>query len=216
MIQLYSDSRCSFSHRARIVLNKKDMEFKIIDVNTGVRSDLMILNPYNEAPVLVDDIDKNDKKKNLVLFQPSIICEYIDERFPHPQFMPMEPSERSRLRMLIYYFDKELFTHLRILDSLNYKDNRSKKEIERIKKIIISGIDGISQMFQKNKKIKYLFGNSFSLLDAAVLPLLWRLNYYEIEERAGWSGMLSYAKYNFEQDNFVISLTPAERGMRNV
>ena len=216
MIQLYSDSRCSFSHRARIILNKKDMEFKIIDVNTGIRSDLMILNPYNETPVLVDDIDKNDKKKNLILIEPSIICEYIDERFPHPQFMPMEPSEKSRLRMLIFYFDKELFIHLRVLDSLNYKDSKSKKEIERIKKLIISGIDGVSQMFQKNRNIKYLFGSSFTLLDAAVLPLLWRLQYYEIDEKPSWAGMLDYANYHFSQINFINSLTPAERGMMNV
>ena len=65
MIHLYSDSRCPFSHRARIVLNYKDMDFKIIDVNINYRQDLMLLNPYNETPVLVDDIDKNNKRNDL-------------------------------------------------------------------------------------------------------------------------------------------------------
>ena len=66
MIHLYSDSRCPFSHRARIILNKKDMDFKILDVNISLRQDFTSLTPYNETPVLVDDIDKNNKKKELV------------------------------------------------------------------------------------------------------------------------------------------------------
>ena len=115
MIHLYSDSRCPFSHCARIVLCMKDMDFKINDVHIGTRQDLMLLNPYNETPVLVDDIDKN--KKDLVLIDTSIICEYIDERFPHPQLMPIEPAEKARLRMLIFNFDRELFAHLRTLDN---------------------------------------------------------------------------------------------------
>jgi hypothetical protein len=43
-----------------------------------------------------DDIDKNNKKNDLILLDPDIMCEYIDERFPHPQLMPIEPTEKSR------------------------------------------------------------------------------------------------------------------------
>ncbi len=215
MIHLYSDSRCSFSHRARIVLNIKDMDFKIIDININLRQDLMLLNPYNETPVLVDDIDKNNKKKDLILLDTDIVCEYIDERFPHPQLMPIEPAEKARLRMLMHHFDKELFQHLRQLDNnLGNKDAKAKKESEKIKKKIISGLDSIANVFVTNKKAEYLFGNSFTLLDAAVLPLLWRLKHYEIEPKPHWSGMLKYAAKQFEKPEFIAALTPAERGMR--
>ncbi len=215
MIHLYSDSRCPFSHRARIVLNKKDMDFKIIDININLRQDLMLLNPYNETPVLVDDIDKNNKKKDLILLDTNIVCEYIDERFPHPQLMPIEPAEKARLRMLMHHFDKELFQYLRQLDSnLGNKDSKMKKESEKIKKKIVTGLDSIANVFVTNKKADYLFGNSFTLLDAAILPLLWRLNYYEIESKPHWSGMLKYANKLFDTPEFMASLTPAERGMR--
>ena len=214
MIHLYSDSRCPFSHRARIVLHKKDMDFKIIDVNINLRQDLMVLNPYNETPVLVDDIDKNNKKKDLILLDPNIICEYIDERFPHPQLMPIEPAEKARLRMLMHHFDRELFLHLRTLDSINLKDAKMKKELEKAKKNIISSLDEIAEVFVVNKKAEYLFGNTFSLLDAAILPLLWRLEYYEIEVKPTWSSMMKYADKFFITTEFIASLTPAERGMR--
>lgn len=215
MINLYSDSRCPFSHRARIILNKKDMDFKIIDVNIGQRQDLMTLNPYNETPVLVDDIDKNNKKKDLILIDPNIICEYIDERFPHPQLMPIEPSEKARLRMLIFHFDKDIFQHLRFLDS-NFKtrDVKLKKEVDKAKQQIIAGLDSIANVFSTNKKSEFLFGNSFTLLDASVLPLLWRLEFYEIPVKSSWSGMIKYAENFFNTNEFMASLTPAERGMR--
>lgn len=215
MINLYSDSRCPFSHRARIILNKKDMDFKIIDVNINQRQDLMTLNPYNETPVLVDDIDKNNKKKDLVLIDTNIICEYIDERFPHPQLMPIEPAEKARLRMLIFHFDKDIFQHLRFLEAnLKNRDIKIKKELNKSKQQIISGLDSIANVFNTNKKCDFLFGNSFTLLDAAVLPLLWRLEFYEIPIKEGWKGLMKYAESFFNTSEFIASLTPAERGMR--
>lgn len=217
MINLYSDSRCPFSHRARIILNRKDMDFKIIDVNIGQRQDLMTLNPYNETPVLVDDIDKNNKKKDLILIDPNIICEYIDERFPHPQLMPIEPSEKARLRMLIFHFDRDIFQHLRFLEA-NFKtrDAKLKKDVEKSKQYLIAGLDSIANVFIINKKSAFLFGNSFTLLDAAVLPLLWRLDFYEIPVKNDWSGMMKYAENFFNTPEFTASLTPAERGMRKL
>ncbi len=214
MIHLYSDSRCPFSHRARIVLNFKDMDFKVVDVNINMRQDLMVLTPYNETPVLVDDIDKNNKKKDLILLETNIICEYIDDRFPHPQLMPIEPAEKARLRMLMHRFDRELFVHLRTLDTMNLKDSKTKKEAEKLKKPIIAGLDSIAQVFVANKKAEFIFGNSFSLLDAAILPLLWRLSHYDIEIKPTWSGMMKYAQQLFTTPAFTSSLTPAERVMR--
>ena len=217
MIHLYSDSRCPFSHRARIVLNFKDMDFKIIDVDINLRQDLMMLNPYNETPVLVDDIDKNNKKRDLVLLTPDIICEYIDERFPHPQLMPIEPAEKARIRMMMAHMDRELFEHVRYLESnLNSKETKIKKELEKQRAKITSSLDSISNVFVANKKAEYLFGNTFSLLDAAILPLLWRLEYYSIQTKSSWSGLLKYAERLFSTQEFLNSLTPAERGMKSM
>ena len=216
MIHLYSDSRCPFSHRVRIVLCFKGMDYKIIDLSVNSIQDLMLLNPYNETPVLVDDIDKNNKKKDLVLLESTIICEYIDERFPHPQLMPIEPSEKARLRMLMHHFERELFIHVRILDNhLTNKSPKNKKEIESAKNKIVNGLNGISSFFATDKKANYLFGSTFSLLDAAVLPLIWRLEHYEIEPKSSWADLIKYANRQFSVPEFISSLTPAERGMRS-
>ena len=84
MMNLYSGTTCPFSHRCRIVLYEKQMDFQVIDVDLFNKpEDIAIINPYNRVPVLVD--------RDLVLYESNIINEYIDERFPHPQLMPPDP-----------------------------------------------------------------------------------------------------------------------------
>jgi RNA polymerase-associated protein len=89
MMTLYSGITDPFSHRCRIVLYEKGMDFEIIDVDLMNKpEDLAVMNPYNRTPVLVE--------RDLVLYESNIINEYIDERFPHPQLMPADPVMRAR------------------------------------------------------------------------------------------------------------------------
>jgi glutaredoxin len=88
MMNLYSGTTCPFSHRCRIVLYEKGMDFQVIDVDLFNKpEDIAIINPYNRVPVLVE--------RDLILYEPNIINEYIDERFPHPQLMPADPIMRA-------------------------------------------------------------------------------------------------------------------------
>ncbi|MFY7896718.1 MAG: glutathione S-transferase N-terminal domain-containing protein, partial [Phycisphaerales bacterium] len=95
MMTLYSGTTCPFSHRCRIVLYEKGMDFQILDVDLMNKpEDLAVMNPYNRTPVLVE--------RDLILYESNIINEYIDERFPHPQLMPADPQMRARARLILY------------------------------------------------------------------------------------------------------------------
>ena len=191
------------------------MDFKIIDVNINTRHDLMQLNPYNETPVLVDDIDKNNKKRDLILLDTNIIAEYIDERFPHPQLMPIEPAEKARMRMAIHKLDRELFQHIRFLDTnIQSKEAKVKKELERTRKTITNSLEEIAALFANNKKMEYFGSPTFTLLDASLLPILWRLSYYEIEVKKNWANMMKYAETQFNRPSVMASFTAAERSMK--
>ncbi len=50
------------------------------------------LNPYGSVPTLVD--------RELALYEPNIITEYLDERFPHPPLMPVYPVARAKARLI--------------------------------------------------------------------------------------------------------------------
>lgn len=114
MMTLYSTITCPFSHRCRIVLHEKDMDFQVIDVDPNNKpEDIAVMSPYGRAPILVE--------RDLVLYESNIINEYIDDRFPHPQLMPADPVMRARARLFLYRFEQELFCHIDALESKDQK-----------------------------------------------------------------------------------------------
>ena len=100
MMTLYSGSTCPYSHRCRIVLFEKDMDFRIIDVDMHNKpEEIASISPSGKMPVLVE--------RDLILTESNIINEYIDERFPHPQLMPPDPVMRARARLVLFNFEHD-------------------------------------------------------------------------------------------------------------
>jgi len=213
MIVLYSDPKCTFSHIVRIVLCEKEMDYKIVDVNINNKKDLSLISQHHHTPVLIDDIDKNNKKKDLIITDTTIACEYIDERFPHPQLMPIEPSEKARMKMILHKLNQEAFVHVRFIED-NFNNIKLKKELDNAKKAIAMVITELSGTIQENKKTDFILSKNFSLIDAMVLPVLWRLSYFEIKEKPTWGPILKYAEKQFSRKSFSESLTPIERNLK--
>ena len=202
MMTLYSGITDPFSHRCRIVLYEKGMDFEIIDVDLlNKPEDLAVMNPYNTTPVLVE--------RDLVLYESNIINEYIDERFPHPQLMPGDPVDRARVRLFLLNFEKELFTHVSLLETRNAKG--LEKGLEKARSHIRDRLTQLAPVFLKNK---YMLGDNFSMLDVAIAPLLWRLDFYGIELSKNAAPLLKYAERIFSRPAYIEALTPSEKVMR--
>jgi RNA polymerase-associated protein len=94
VMTLFSSTSDLYSHRVRIVLAEKGINFEIVEVDpANPPEDLMDLNPYGIVPTLVD--------RDLVLYDAQVIMEYLDERFPHPPLMPVDPVSRAQSRMTL-------------------------------------------------------------------------------------------------------------------
>lgn len=198
MMTLYSGTTCPFSQRCRIVLFEKGMDFEVIDVDLMNKpEDLAVMNPYNRVPVLVE--------RDLILYEANIINEYIDERFPHPQLMPADPVMRGRARLFLYRFETELFAYV---DALEKAES---KAAEKARPIVRDNLAQIAPVFAKQK---YMLGDDFSMLDVAIAPLLWRLEYYGIVLPKQASALLKYAERIFSRQGFIDALTPSEKSMR--
>jgi RNA polymerase-associated protein len=196
-MRLYSGTVCPYSHRCRIVLYEKGMDFEVIDVDQMDKSeDLAAINPYNRVPVLVE--------RDLILTEANIINEYIDERFPHPQLMPADPVMRGRARLFLHRFEQELYSNVGIIQ-------QGGKPAEKARAIIRDNLTQLSQILTKQK---FLLGNEFSMLDVAVAPLLWRLDCYGIQMGKEAAPLMKYSERLFSRQGFIDSLTPAERAMR--
>lgn len=198
MMILYSGTVDPYSHRCRIVLYEKGMDFQVNDVDlTNKPEDLAIINPYNTVPVLVE--------RDLVLEQANIINEYIDERFPHPQLMPADPVMRGRARLFLHNFEKELFDHIPAIESADEAVATRARNTVR---------DNLTMLIPILTRQQYLMGDDFSMLDVSVAPLLWRLGHYGIELPNQAAPLLKYAERLFSRPAFIEAMTPSEKAMR--
>jgi len=198
MMKLYSNSIDPFSHRCRIVLFEKGMDFEVIDVDLSNKpEDLTILSPYSDSPVLVE--------RDLVLTDANIINEYIDERFPHPQLMPADPVMRARARLFLKDFENQLFIHMKTLES----NERSKKDAAR--KVVTETLIQLTPIISKQE---YLLHEEYSMLDVAMAPLLWRIDHYGIKLPNSCLPLLKYADKIFNRPLFDEAMSPEERAMK--
>jgi len=198
MMTLYSGTTCLFSHRCRIVLYEKGMDFQIVDVDLyNMPEDLAVMNPYNRVPVLVE--------RDLILYEANIINEYIDDRFPHPQLIPADPVMRARARLFLFRFELELFSQIDAIEQ------GSPKTADKARSVIRDNLMQIAPVFTKQK---YMLGEEFSMLDVAIAPLLWRLDHYGIQLGKQAAPLMKYAERLFSRPAFIEALTAPERVMR--
>ncbi len=198
MMTLYSGSTDPYSHRCRIVLFEKDMDFEVIDVEMHNKpEEIASISPTGKMPVLVE--------RDLILTESNIINEYIDERFPHPQLMPPDPVMRARARLVLFNFEQDLFSHVNTLEhSLSKASDKARAEIR----------DSLSQLTPILTKQKFLMNDEFSMLDVAIAPLLWRLEHYGIELPKVAAPVLKYRERLFSRPAFINALTPTEKALR--
>jgi stringent starvation protein A len=203
MMVLYSGTTCPFSQRCRFVLFEKGMDFEIRDVDLYNKpEDISIMNPYGQVPILVE--------RDLILYESNIINEYIDERFPHPQLMPADPVQRSRARLFLFNFERELFVHVQMLERRDHHKDMGKL-MERARIQIRDRLTQLAPIFLKNK---FMLGEDFSMLDVAIAPLLWRLDHYAIELPKTAAPLLKYSERIFTRPAYIEALTPSEKVMR--
>lgn len=196
---LFSAPSDPWSHRTRIVLAEKSIGIDIVSVEPGkYPEDLLDLNPYHSVPTLVD--------RDLVLYDSRLIIEYLDERFPHPPLMPVDPVTRAQFRLALYRIERDWYTLLGQIEG-----EGDKKQLPKLRKVLSDTIVQGADLF----KVKPFFlSDEFSLVDATIAPILWRLPHYEVELPAKAQPILKYANQIFSRAAFRDSLSDAEREMR--
>jgi len=197
VMNLFTSPTCPYCHLARIVLAEKDITFETIEVDvTHPPEDLSELNPYNTVPTLID--------RDLVLYDSRVIVEYLDERFPHPPLMPVDPVSRAKTRLALHRVEKDWFPLMH--DILTKGEKPAAKARKMLRESIISS----NELF---KALPFFLSEDYSLVDATIAPLLWRLPVLGIELPGEAKAVSDYAQRIFERDAFQLSLTEAEREM---
>jgi len=197
VMTLFSSPTSPDSHRVRVVLAEKGITVEIVDVDAANKpEDLIDLNPYNTVPTLVD--------RELVLYDSRAIMEYLDERFPHPPLMPVDPVSRARSRLALYRIEKDWYELVPALES------RGEKTASKARKMLRDSLTAGAEVFAAKP---FFLSDEFSLVDAAIVPILWRLERYKIELPRQAKPVMQYAERMFARESFKASLSEAEREM---
>jgi RNA polymerase-associated protein len=196
---LFSRADDPWSHRTRIVLAEKSIHVETIDVHEGnLPEDLLDLNPYHTVPTLVD--------RDLVLYDSRIIIEYLDERFPHPPLMPVDPVARAQFRLALYRIERDWYSL-----ATQIGDPADRKLGQKARKVLRDSILASVEVF---KAKPYFLSDEFSLVDATIAPILWRLSAWEIDLGAQAPTINKYATLLFSRPAFRQSLSRVEQEMR--
>jgi stringent starvation protein A len=199
-LTLFSARDCVVCHRVRLVLAAKGVTYEIILVDTAnPPEDLVDLNPYHSVPTLVE--------RDLVLYAASVVCEYLDERYPHPPLMPVDPLSRARIRLAMQRIEHDWVPAVQAIQS------GTKAQVEAARKRVK---ELLAQALPLFKASKFFLNPEMSLADCAMAPIVWRLPSLGIELTKELKVIDDYGMRIFRNPGFMRSLTSEEKGLREL
>ena len=197
-MNLYTTGASIECHRTRIVLAEKEIAHETLEIDPKkLPEDLIDLNPYCSVPTLVD--------RDLVLYNSRVIMEYLEERFPHPPLMPVGPVARAQSRLALFRVEHDWYPLVDIIET------KGEKAVAKARKELMESIVSTAEVFSV---MPFFLSECFTMVDASIAPILWRLPHYGIELPKSASAIQDYANRIFEREGFQLSLTEAERELR--
>ena len=198
VMTLFSRPTDIHSHRTRLVLAEKNINIEIVNVSgPELPEDLMDLNPYHTVPTLVD--------RDLTLYDSRVIIEYLDERFPHPPLMPVDPVTRAQFRLALFRIETDWYSLAEEADPLDGKLSSKSRKMLR---------ESILQSAELFGARPFFLSEEFSLVDCTIAPLLWRLPRYGVDLGPDSEAIDAYMNRVFARRSFQQSLTELEQEMR--
>ncbi len=196
---LFSSPQCPQCQRVRMVLYEKEAQASVAYTDDPqAREDLATINPESTTPTFFD--------RGLTLFEPRIIMEYLDDRFPHPPLMPVDPVNKARARVWMLEIERRLYAQLDSLRSTGAKKSAVARETMRDFLALVN-----TELKQREKK--FFMGDNFTVLDASLAPILWRRKAYKINSKRVPSALRAYEETLYGMDCFHYTLTEAERDL---
>ena len=196
-LTLFSSVDDVLCHRVRLVLAAKGVTYDFIPVDPqNPPEDLVDLNPYHSVPTLVE--------RDLVLYAASVVSEYLDERYPHPPLMPVDPLSRARLRLAIVRIENDWLTLVDQIEAGGRTADAARKTLR----------DELIKNASAFKASKFFLSPEMSLADCALAPLIWRLDALGVQLPREAHVITDYGERIFRSQGFTRSLTPEEKLLR--
>jgi len=166
MIKLYDFLSCPYGQKVRIVLAEKALTYDLVAVDLtqheNRKPEFARLNPFRRVPVLVDD--------DVVVYDSTIINEYIEDEYPEPPVLPAIGSSamRSRARLFEDLADTQFTPRVDqlIAEISKPESERDNARFQRYHQLVEQTLDYLNHELQGNN---YLAGE-FSVADIGFAP----------------------------------------------
>lgn len=174
MLELYNFFRSGTSHRLRIALKLKGLQYTYVAVNLRTNEHkgeaFTQLNPQQLVPALL----RRDGASTTVMTQSPAIIEWLEERYPTPALLPAAADDRARVRAMaaVIGCDIHPINNKRVLDYLRQTLGCDEAAVQAWCHTWISaGFDALETMLaQQADHGPFCFGDTPTLADVYLIP----------------------------------------------
>jgi maleylpyruvate isomerase len=170
-LRLYSYWRSSASHRVRIALQLKGLEYEYVAVHLAsdggqqYSAAYRALNPQSRVPTL--------ETPEGVLTQSVAIMEWLEETYPDPQLLPATPAARARVRAMaqLVVADVQPLQNVSVTNYLQEKLHLDEAAIDAWRRAWVGrGLAALEDMLEREAPGDFCVGARPTLADACLLP----------------------------------------------
>jgi glutathione S-transferase len=166
---VYGGSISPFVRKVRILLAEKGIQYTLEAVNPfSPPPDFLAISPLKRIPVLRD----TDRPEPNTLPDSSIICDYLEHKFPKPALYPSEPFERARALWYEEYADSVMATNIGgglFFERVVKKMMRGQTDEAVCQKTLAEKLPPLFEHLEHEVEGKeYLVGGSFSIADISI------------------------------------------------
>lgn len=167
LLTLVSFDACPFVQRAAILLQEQGRDYEIAYIDLADKPDWFLkISPSGKVPVLkVDDTP---------IFESAVILEYLDETTDQGRLLPADPLARARQRMWISYISVIMAKAWRLQAS------KEESDVRALEAELHAHFEELEKQLPEEGPL--WGGTTFTMVDAAIAPILQRLTWAEALE----------------------------------
>jgi len=188
MIKLYDFPQSPHCQKVRLALSEKDLSYEkvLVDLtkNEQKTPEFLRLNPYGKVPVLIDDEE--------VVYDSTIINEYLEDEYPHPPLLPAQSGERARVRMFEDFADNSFTAqgNLLVAELRKPAEQVDRERVQRYRADLLRVLEFLERQLEGKEYIV----RTFSLADLAFVPRLLTLPSLGVEIPARLRSVLAWSE----------------------
>lgn len=174
-MKLYSYWRSSSSYRVRIVLAMKQIAYDYVAVNLYPESSEQLSEGYGQVSSMqqVPVLEWDDGSAVRRLTQSVAIVEYLNERWPAPALLPLDPLERARIREAVEIVNSGIqpLQNLKVLAMIR-KSSGEEAADAWLHDVVDRGLSALERL-AKATGAPFFSGKTPTLADVFIVPQLY-------------------------------------------